>query len=185
MERTAVVVPGKEQADVAIAYPVQGVGAAGYYDFKMANAVLGEYGLMGKIGESVRQKQGLAYYAFSTVMPGKSQSLWYSRAGVDPGNVERAIESIVAVIAETLAAGFAADELDGTRQLLTGQLALQMQTNAGIAEMLLAIEEFDLGLDYVATYPELLAAVTPERALAALMASIDLHRIQIGVAGPG
>ena len=108
LQRASVVVPGKEQADVAIAYPVGGVGATGYYDFKMANAVLGEYGLMGKIGESVRQKQGLAYYAFSTILPGKSQSLWFSRAGVDPANVDRAIESIVAVIEEAMTSGLSA-----------------------------------------------------------------------------
>jgi zinc protease len=182
--RVAVTVPGKEQADIALAFPVLGVGSRGYYDLEVIDTVLGRYGLMGRIGDSVRQKQGLAYYAFSSISPGQTQSLWFSRAGVDPGNVDRAIESILAVTRDALETGITAEELEGTRQLLTGRMALAMQTNAGIAELLQTIEEFEFGLDYVERYPALLAAVTPESARAALGVSLDLDCIQIAVAGP-
>jgi zinc protease len=183
-KRTAVIIQGKEQSDVALAIPVSGASADTYYDLDVANVILGQYGLMGRIGESVRQKQGLAYYAFCTIAPRKEQSLWFVRAGVDPANVERAIESIQGVIRETEAGGFTDDELEGTRQLMTGRLALTMQTNAGIANLLQTIHEFDLGLDYVERYPGILAAVTLDSARTALAGAIDPARLQVAVAGP-
>jgi len=177
-------VPGKEQTDIAMAVPVAGVSAKDYYDLDVANVVLGQFGLMGRIGESVRQKQGLAYYAFCTINPRKTQSLWFVRAGVDPANVDRAIESVIGVVRDAEANGLTVEELDGTRQLMTGRLALTMQTNAGIASLLQTIHEFDLGLDYVERYPSILAGVSLESARAALTRAVDPDRLQIAVAGP-
>jgi zinc protease len=88
------------------------------------------------------------------------------------------------VIRETEESGFTDDELTGTRQLMTGRLALTMQTNAGIASLLQTIHEFDLGLDYVERYPGILAAVTLDSARAALSDAIDPARLQVAIAGP-
>ncbi len=110
--------------------------------------------------------------------------MWYANAGVDPSNVERAIESTIDVVREAISNGITADELDGTRQLMTGRLALTMQTNAGIAQLLQTIEEFDLGLDYVSRYPLLLGAVTLQSAQDALARHLLPDKIQVAVAGP-
>ena len=184
VERSVVVVPGKEQTDIALAIPVLGVTTDGYYDLDLANGVLGQYGMMGRIGDSVRQRQGLAYYAYCSINPGKTQSLWFVRAGVDPANVDLAIQSVIDVIRDASANGLTADELDGTRQLMTGGMALTMQTNNGIAQLLQMIEEFDLGLDYVERYPKLLQEVSLNSAKAALASAIDPDRLQIAIAGP-
>ncbi len=176
---------GKSQADVALVSPVVGVHTTDYYALDVADVILGQFGMMGRIGDSVRQKQGLAYYAFCSISPGKTQSLWFSRAGVDPSNVDKAIESVQAVLRDAIDAGFTQDELDGSIQLMTGRLALTMQTNAGIAALLQTIEEYGLGLDYVTEYPKKLADVTLSSANDALRRSLDPDRLLIGVAGPG
>ena len=62
----------------------------------MANLILGRLGLMGRLGASVRDHKGLAYYASSQIEPGLDGSLWLSRAGVDPVNIDRAIDGIIA-----------------------------------------------------------------------------------------
>ncbi|HET7055829.1 MAG TPA: hypothetical protein VFI12_05165, partial [Thermomicrobiales bacterium] len=92
--------------------------------------------------------------------------------------------SIQGVIRDTESSGFTEEELEGTRQLMTGRLALTMQTNAGIASLLQTIHEFDLGLDYVERYPNILAAVTLDSTRAALAGAIDPARLQVAVAGP-
>jgi zinc protease len=182
--RKSVTLAGKEQADVALMFPVMGVGEDGFYDFDVADTIMGQYGMMGRIGDSVRQRQGLAYYAYSNTSPHLGQSIWHSRAGVDPANVDRAIESIIEVINDVASQGLTAAELDGARRLMTGRLALAMQTNAGIAQMLLTIEELELGLDYVDRYPALLEAVTLDSARAAIADWLAPNRFVIGVAGP-
>jgi zinc protease len=50
--------------------------------------------------------------------------------------------------------------------------------------MLLAIEEFDLGLDFLQRYPRLINAVTREAVRAAAGAHLDVDRIAIGIATP-
>jgi zinc protease len=182
--RINAIVAGKEQADLALAFPVRGADVNGFHDLDVADNILGSFGTMGRIGESVREKQGLAYYAYSGITPRRSQSLWFSRAGVDPANFDRAIESILGVLRTAIESGVTPEELDGTRQLMTGRLALAMQTNSGIANLLQTIEELDLGLDYVERYPTLLATVTLESTRAAIAASLDPDRLQIAVAGP-
>jgi zinc protease len=72
----------------------------------------------------------------------------------------------------------------GTIQFLTGRLALGMETNAGIAQILQRIEEYDLGLDYVERYPALVGTVTVDSARAALADSIDITRAQTAIARP-
>jgi zinc protease len=132
----------------------------------------------------VRQRQGLAYYAYSNTSPHLGQSIWHARAGVDPTNVDRAIDSIIAVIRDIAENGLTAAELDGARRLMTGRLALAMQTNAGIAQMLLTIEELELGLDYVERYPSLLETITLDSARAAIAGWLKPDRFVVGVAGP-
>ena len=151
----------------------------------MADAVLGEFGMMGRIGDKVRQQQGLAYYAYCNTSPRQDRSVWSARAGVDPANIELAIDSIRSVVSDAIANGFSEDEVSGTIRLLTGRLALGMETNAGIASILLQIEEFGLGLDYVERYPGLIGAVTPEMARDAIAAYLDPGQFRVAIARPG
>ena len=60
--------------------------------------------MMGRIGEQVRDKLGLAYYAYTTLDAGLGPGPWAAIAGVAPENVERAIEECerLAAIAEAL-----------------------------------------------------------------------------------
>jgi zinc protease len=175
---------GKEQADLALGVTAPAFGSPGWYDLVVADAVLGQFGMMGRIGDSVRQEQGLAYYAYSGIGSRKDRSIWSARAGVDPANIDLAIESILSVVRNAIDRGLTQDEVTGTIQFLTGRLALGMETNAGIAQILQRIEEYDLGLDYVERYPALVGTVTVDSARAALADSIDITRAQTAIARP-
>ena len=67
-----------------------------YLAAQLANSVLGEFGMMGRIGKSVREEKGLAYYAFSRLGGGHGPDPWTVSAGVNPENVELAIASVLA-----------------------------------------------------------------------------------------
>jgi len=90
--------PGKTQADIAIGLPSIHRGHADYYALSVANLIIGRFGLYGRLGESVRERQGMAYYAYSQLQAGKQVGLWVVNAGVAPENVDRAIESIIAEV---------------------------------------------------------------------------------------
>ena len=55
------------------------------------NPVTGER-IVVRLGTEVRDRNGLAYYATSSLAGGIENSVWSARAGVDPSNIGRALE---------------------------------------------------------------------------------------------
>jgi zinc protease len=182
--RSETTIAGKSQADLAIGFPTLSRLDPAYDAFDTANLVLGRLGLMGRLGASVRDRQGLAYYAFSQVEPDRIASSWVARAGVGPDDVERAIESVVAEVRRLAAEPVAEEELTDAKSYLTGVLPLALESNGGTAATLLAIEQYDLGLDYLERYPVSVTALTADELLAAVRAHLDPDRLAIAVALP-
>lgn len=177
-------IPGKSQADVAIGMPTLSRLSPDYYPLEMGNLILGRLGLMGRLGENVRDKQGLAYYAYSSIESGRQASIWIARAGVDPSNVERTRTGVVDELRRLRQEPVTDEELSDAKSYLTGSLPLALESNDGVAATLLAIEHYDLGLDYLDRYPDLINAVTTDEILTAAQTHLDPDRLVVGVAGP-
>ncbi len=177
-------IPGKSQADLVI-------GASGPYrkdpDFiadTLGNSVLGQFGLGGRIGNVVREKSGLAYYANSSLNGGIGPGSWSVSAGVNPANIEKARDLICKEIARFVEKGITPEELADSQSNFIGRLPLSLESNSGVANALLNIERYDLGLDYYRRYPEMVRAVTPEQVLTAARKHLDPERLAIAIAGP-
>ena len=177
-------VPGKSQANIAIAYPTIPRAHPDFYALSTANLILGQLGLMGRLGAEVRDRQGLAYHVSSTLAGGKVTSTWNARAGVDPANVDRALEGIVAQLRRLRAAPVTDDELRDAKSYLTGSLALGLESLGGVVDLLLSIERNELGLDYLDRYPGIINALNADVLLDAARAHLDPDRLAIGIAGP-
>ncbi len=183
--RKAYDVRGKSQADLAMAYPsLPRSIEPPYFAMSMANLILGQLGLMGRLGANVRDKQGLAYYAYSSFGGGKGNSTWSARAGVDPGNVQRAIDGILEEVDRIRTELVTEDELANGKSYLVGSLPLGLESLGGVVNLLMAIEHYDLGLDYLERYPGYIDAITREGVLEAAQEWLDPTRLVIGVAGP-
>lgn len=177
-------IAGKTQADIAAGVPTIARGHEEFYALDVANLILGRLGLMGRLGAEVRDRRGLAYYAFSQIEPRKDGSLWVMRAGVDPANVDNAIEAVIAELGRIRAERVSEEELRNAKNYLVGVLPLALETHDGVAATLLAIEEFGLGLDYLGRYPDIIAGVTQEDVLDAAHQHLDPQVLAIGIAGP-
>jgi zinc protease len=150
---------GKVQSDIVLGAPGVARTAPAYYEVMMANLILGQLGMMGRLGERVRERQGMAYYAFSELRAGLLAGPWLVRAGVNPANEQAAVDGILGEIRRFQQDGPADDELADARDYLVGSLAVRLETNAGMAQMLADMELFDLGLDYLVRYPQLIHGV--------------------------
>ena len=82
------------------------------------NNVLGQYALGGRLGDSIRERQGMAYYVFSAFEPNLGEGPLVIRAGVNPANVDRAIASIDEEVRRMAADGVTADELVASKRYL-------------------------------------------------------------------
>lgn len=185
VQRRTVTIPGKSQADIALGAPGFSRNSPDYYAGMMADLILGRLGLMGRLGATVRDEEGLAYYVYSHAEAGFLAGPWVVRAGVNPKNVDRAIQGILREIEGVQREPVRDGELHDAREFLTGSLAVRLETEAGIAQALLEIELFDLGLDYLLRYPALIRTVTPEEIGEVARRYLMLDRYTVATAVPG
>ena len=181
-----VVVPmfNKTQADIVWGLPGLSRASPDYYAARVANAILGEMGLMGRLGASVRDKQGLAYYATSRLEAGLGPGPWLVYAGVAPNKVDRAVESILTEVAHLRDELVTKEELADVQDYLTGILPLRLETNDGVAGALIEMELYELGLDFLGRYPVLIRAVTREDVQAVAQKHLDTENYALAIAGP-
>ncbi|MCA9972991.1 MAG: insulinase family protein [Anaerolineales bacterium] len=182
--RRHVPMPGKSQADLVLGLPGPPRSAPDYLDAKVMNTILGVFGMMGRIGSSVREAQGLAYYAYSRLQGGLGPSPWYASAGVAPENVAQATDSILAEIHRLQDEPVPAEELADSQAYITGSMPVGLETNSGLAGAITDIEYYDLGLDYLQQYPDHIWAITPQRVQAAAQTHLSTTQLAIAVAGP-
>jgi zinc protease len=177
-------IPGKSQADIVLGVVGPERRSPDFLSASLGNNILGVFGMMGRIGEVVREKAGLAYYAYSNLSGGIGPGPWSVSAGVDPANVEQAIDLIRGEIARFIAEPVTAEELADSQTNFIGRLPLSLESNGGVASALLNLERFDLGLDYYRQYPDLVRAVTREEVLETARRYFLPTRLGIAVAGP-
>ena len=175
--------PGKSQADIAYGFTTIRRLDPRYYAYLLMNHVLGQFGLGGRLADNIRERQGMAYYADSTFDPTIGVGPLVIRAGVDPANLQRTIEAIDAELTLLRDHGPTREELEESRESIIGAIPRMLETNEGVAEFLLHVEQFGLGLDYDRRLPGLLRDVTmPEVRHATDV--LDPARAAIVVAGP-
>jgi zinc protease len=108
----------------------------------------------------------------------------FVRAGVNPGNVERAVAAIDTEIVRMAKDGMSAEELADCKLYLIGSIPRMLETNQAIATFLHTAEFFGLGLDHDLRLPALLEAVTLDDVNAAARRTLDPARAAVVVAGP-
>ncbi|MBE9475287.1 MAG: insulinase family protein [Chloroflexi bacterium] len=177
-------IPGKFQADLVVGVIGPERRADDFLTAALGNNILGVFGMMGRIGETVREKAGLAYYAYSRLSGGMGPGPWYVSAGVDPQNIEQALELVRQEIKRFISDPVTADELADSQSNFIGRLPLSLESNSGMASAILNLERYELGLDYYRRYPDLVRAVTSEEILETARRHWDSDQLGVGIAGP-
>ena len=174
----------KSQTDIAYGFATITRRDASYYAYSLMNNILGQYSLGGRLGDSIREKQGMAYYVFSSLDANLMPGPLVVRAGVSPANVAKAVESIDTELRKLVDSGPTEQELQESKQYLIGSMPRTLETNLGIASYLQTVEFFGLGLDYDVRMPDLLRAVTPAHVHDVARRAIDPAKAAIVAAGP-
>lgn len=177
-------IPGKSQSDIIIGTAGPRRTDADYMAASLGNSVLGQFGMMGRVGDVVREKSGLAYYAYSSLSAGIGPGSWTVSAGVNPSNVKKAADLIVKEMKRFVRGGVTREELADSQANFIGRLPLSLESNGGVAGALTNIERYDLGLDYYPRYPGLVRAIQPSDVIEVARKYIDPERLAIAIAGP-
>lgn len=184
VQRQDIAMAGKVQSDII--WAVHGLQRIhpDYYAAMIGNVILGRLGIGGRLGSNVREEQGMAYYVQSNLEADMGAGPWVALAGVGPANVERAIESILHEIETFTQQGPTEEELADVRAYLTGSLVLGLETNGGIAGMLLSVERYGLGMDYITRYPDIINGVSYDDVVRVARTYLSTQDYVLTVAGP-
>ena len=184
VRRRVETMPDKAQVDIALGHASIRRSDERYYAAALMNTILGRFAMGGRLGRSVREEQGMAYYTYSAFAGGLGPGPFVVRAGVQPQHVEAAVEAVLAEIRRIRAEPVADGELDNAKAATIRALPRSLESNEGMAGLLHEIEMFDLGLDY----PQRLAGYVNEVSVEAVHAAArqllcpDAHALAI--AGP-
>jgi zinc protease len=184
-ERVVTPLPEKPQANIY-------VGHAGglrrtdsdYYAATIMNLILGGGGaLNSRLGEVIRDQHGLAYSVYSDFHASTNAGPWYALLGVNPQNVDKAVDLLQREIARMREQGVTEEEVRDAVAYLTGAYAITLETNSALANTLMDAEYFDLGLDYPERVREHYGRVTRAQVNAAAKKYLHPDRLTISIAG--
>jgi zinc protease len=155
-----------------------------YFAAQVMNMILGGGGaLNSRLGDVIRDQHGLTYGIHSAFHASTGAGPWYTAMGVNPANVDKAVDLLKAQIALMREKGVTQAEVDGTTAYVTGAHAIGLITNAAIAGELLDAEYFGLGLDYPERFTAHYRAVTREQVNAAAQKYLHPDNLVISIAG--
>ena len=182
--RKHIFIPGKSQADLVMGAVGPSRHSPDYISASLGNNILGQFGMMGRIGDVVREQYGLAYYASSSLNAGIGPGSWEVSAGVNPANLDKAIGQIQNEIRRFVNEPVTNEELSDSQANYIGRLPLSLESNGGVAGALVNLERHQLGLEYYRNYAGMVHRVTPESILEAARHYLDPEILAIASAGP-
>ncbi|NTW08829.1 MAG: insulinase family protein [Anaerolineaceae bacterium] len=182
--REHIPLPGKSQTDLIMGVLGPRRASPDYFAASLGNSVLGQFGMMGRIGDVVREQAGLAYHASTSLNAGVEIGTWEVTAGVNPKNLDRAIDLIYAELNRFIGEPVTEEELADSKSNYIGRLPLSMESNAGVAGALINLERFQLGLDYYRRYPSLVNAVSVEQVLETARTYLHPEKMIVVSSGP-
>lgn len=133
---------------------------ADYYAAYVLNHILGGGGFTSRLYTEVREKRGLAYSAYSALVPMDFAGVIVGGAGTRNDRAADTVEVIRAEWRRMAAEGPTAEELADAKLYLTGSFPLQFSSSERIAGILGAIQLDDLGIDYLDRRNAFIEAVT-------------------------
>ncbi|HND50489.1 MAG TPA: insulinase family protein, partial [Anaerolineales bacterium] len=175
---------GKSQSDLVVGTIGPTRKSPDFMAASLGNSVLGQFGMMGRIGHVVREKSGLAYYAYSSLHSGVGPGSWEVAAGVNPKNLKKALDLIDVELRRFVKNGVTKEELADSQANYVGRLPLSLESNGGMVSAILNIHRYELGMDYYQRYENMVRSVTRDDVVETARKYIDPDRLVIATAGP-
>jgi len=147
------------QSTVYLGRPSIGYHDPDYFPLLVANYILGG-GSASRLYTRVREERGLAYSVYSSLSPGRygASSVVSLQTRVDAvGEATRLVKDEMARLGR---AAVGARELGLAKSYLIGSFPLRLDTSRKVADLLIGIEEYGLGLDYPDRFKAEIAKVT-------------------------
>jgi zinc protease len=179
-----IVMPHKTQGDILIGGVACSRTDPDYEPLNLMNVILGELGFMGRLGQRVRDKEGLAYSCTSFLNAGLAGGSWTALAGVNPRNIAKALVLMKEEIERVRQELVEEQELADAKQNQLGSALMELESTEGIARTSHNLAHFDLGLDYFVKRRQLFTKITREDLIEMAKKHLDSSRLSTVIVGP-
>jgi len=174
----------KTQSDILIGGMATSRTDPDYEALNLLNAILGELGFMGRLGQRVRDKEGLAYSCSSFLNAGLAGGGWTALAGVNPRNVAKAYELMKEEIERVQKEPVEEQELSDAKQNQLGSALMELESTEGVARTSHNLTHFGLGLNYFAKRRQIFNKITREDLQKMAGKYLDDSRLSTVIVGP-
>jgi len=155
-----------------------------YFKLYLGNYILGGGGLVSRLSDVVREKNGLAYSVYSYFWPMEQNGPFIMGLQTANKNRDRALKLMDQVLRNFIEKGPTPDELAAAKSHITGGFPLRIDTSRKITEYLAVIGFYRLPLDYLDEFPKKIQAITAKQIQNAFKRRIHpQHLITVVVGG--
>jgi zinc protease len=136
-----------------------------YYAVSVMNYILGGGGFGSRLMYNLREEKGLVYDIYSFFAADKEGGSFQIKFQTKNESANTAIEEVLKEIKRIRNTLVSDTELSDAKAFLTGIFPMRIETSRRIANFLVAVEYYGLGIDYIDKYPIYINSVTKEDVL--------------------
>ncbi|NUO16707.1 MAG: insulinase family protein [Planctomycetaceae bacterium] len=136
-----------------------------YYALMVLDSVLGTSpGFTDRFSRKLRDDMGLAYSTYANIAgsSGLQEGAFLGYIGTRAENVEVAISTMYELVREIREQPVSERELRDAKDYLKGSFVFSLESTGQLADLMLSIERYQLGNDYLVRYAQAIEAVTAE-----------------------
>lgn len=131
-----------------------------YYALSVMNYILGGGGFASRLMLNIREEKGLAYDVYSYFEPNRFGGNFQIGLQTKNESANTAITEVMSEVQRIRTAPVSEAELTDAQAFLTGSFPMRIETSQRIAGFLVAVEYYNLGMDYIDKYPAYINSVT-------------------------
>ncbi len=180
-----VIIPhSASQAHIRLGMPGVRRGDPDYFPLWVAAQILGGGGMTSMLNEELREARGLTYSVYSYFSPYQRRGPFVISLQTRKDQAWEALDVALATLEKLVAEGPTEAQLQAAKQYVIGGFALNIDSNAELANYLAMIGFYRLPLDYIDRFPEEIEKVTMEQVKDALRRRLAPTRMVTVVVGP-
>ncbi len=182
---TEIIIPhAASQAHIRLGMPGVRRGDPDYFSLWLAAQILGGGGMTSMLNQELREDRGLTYSVYSYFSPYQQRGPFVISLQTRKDQAWEALDVALATLEKLVAEGPTEAQLHAAKQYVIGGFALNIDSNAELANYLAMIGFYRLPLDYIDRFPEEIEKVTMEQVKDALRRRLAPNRTVTVVVGP-
>ncbi len=171
------------QANIILGHLGIGRESPDFYAVSVMNYILGGGGFASRLMDNIRDNKGLSYDVHSFFSANKYGGSFQAGLQTKNRTANAAIGEILKEMERVRTEPVTDKELNDAKSYLTGSFPLRIDSNSKIASLLIAVEFYNLGLDYVDKYKRLIESVTKDDVLRVAKKYLDTKYYVLVVVG--